>query len=31
MEYNEQTEKTRDMKHGDKIFTSTNHIFTAMI
>ena len=31
MTYNEQTENPRDMKHCDKIFTSTNNTFIEMI
>ena len=31
MIYNEETEKPRDMKHCDKIFTGTNKTFTEMI
>ena len=31
MTYNEQSEKPCDMKHCDKIFTSKNNTFTAII
>ena len=31
MTYNKQTENPRGMEHCDKIFTSTNNTFRAMI